>query len=120
PAARSRTGQGRYWVQRSSWCPSSSRFSQITRRIHPVAAPTLEARAHSGPSYTTLLDSTREASRFLAEVESTKSRGQYIDPQAGKTRFGDFAARWEAARVVEATTSAATRSALRARLLPYW
>ncbi|MBK8446308.1 MAG: tyrosine-type recombinase/integrase [Micropruina sp.] len=38
--------------------PSSSRFSQITRRIHPVAAPTLEARAHSGPSYTTLLDST--------------------------------------------------------------
>ncbi|WP_298330927.1 site-specific integrase [Haloactinopolyspora sp.] len=62
----------------------------------------------------------REASRFLAEVESTKSRGQYIDPQAGKTRFGDFAARWEAARVVEATTSAATRSALRARLLPYW
>ena len=35
--------------------------SQITRRIHPVAAPTLEARAHSGPSYTTLLDSTRSS-----------------------------------------------------------
>ena len=31
---------------------------EITRRIHPVAAPTLQARAHSGPSYTTLLDST--------------------------------------------------------------
>lgn len=38
--------------------PSSSRFSQITRRIHPVAAPTLEAPAHPGPSYTPLRDST--------------------------------------------------------------
>src|SRR5690606_13242883 len=33
-------------------------LSEIPRRIHPVAAPTLQARAHSGPSYTTLLDST--------------------------------------------------------------
>ncbi|MGH3503668.1 MAG: tyrosine-type recombinase/integrase [Nocardioidaceae bacterium] len=62
----------------------------------------------------------RDASRFLAEIETTKVRGQYVDPSGGRVTFGEFARRWERARVVEATTSASTRSKLQSRLLPYW
>jgi integrase len=76
-------------------------------------SPTGRQRAKTFPT-------RRDASRFLAEVEAAKTRGLYIDPHAGRLRFAVFARRWEASRVVEATTAASTRSKLRARLVPYW
>src|SRR5699024_7272064 len=60
PAARARTPQGRYWVQRSSWCSSSRVLWKVHSKDHPVAAPTSAGHAHRWSSYTTLLDSTGE------------------------------------------------------------
>jgi integrase len=77
-------------------------------------------RSPSGRQKAKTFATRREASRFLAEIETTKSRGLYIDPHAGRLRFAVFARRWEASRVVEATTAAATRSKLRSRLVPHW
>lgn len=62
----------------------------------------------------------REASAFLAETEASVSRGSYVDPSAGRTKFSAYADRWLSSRSVEATTLAAWSSRLRARLLPYW
>ncbi|MEV4522662.1 site-specific integrase [Micromonospora tulbaghiae] len=62
----------------------------------------------------------REASAFLAETEASVSRGSYVDPSAGRTKFSAYADRWLLSRSVEATTLAAWSSRLRARLLPYW
>lgn len=42
-----------------------------------MAAPTLEARTHSGPSYTTLLDSTR--AEFVGKTGNTgRSTGPHL------------------------------------------
>lgn len=43
----------------------------------------------------------REAVAFLTEVESGLNRGTYVNPHAGRTRFGDFAQQWLATRAVE-------------------
>lgn len=62
----------------------------------------------------------KAASAFLAEAEVSVTRGAYVDPQASRTRFGDFAERWLASRSVEATTMAGWSSRLRSRILPQW
>jgi integrase len=62
----------------------------------------------------------KEASVFLAEVESALSRGSYVDPHAGRVRFSVFASRWLAGRSVEARTAERTRSLLRTHVLPRW
>jgi integrase len=48
----------------------------------------------------------REASAFLAETEVTLSRGSYVDPHAGRLRFGAYASRWRESRNDEITTRA--------------
>jgi len=62
----------------------------------------------------------REASAFLAEVESALNRGNYISPDAGRIRFGDYATRWIAARNSEKTTAARDDSVMRNHVLPKW
>ncbi|WDZ86366.1 tyrosine-type recombinase/integrase [Micromonospora cathayae] len=62
----------------------------------------------------------REANAFLAEVEGSLNRGTYVNPHAGRTRFGDFAEQWLATRTVEARTAERTVSMLRAHVLPKW
>jgi integrase len=62
----------------------------------------------------------KEANAFLAEVEGSLNKGTYVDPHAGKVRFGEFAARWLAGRSVEARTAERTLSMLRTHLLPRW
>ncbi|MGK5441831.1 tyrosine-type recombinase/integrase [Micromonospora sp. URMC 105] len=62
----------------------------------------------------------KEASTFLAQTEAALSRGTYVDPHAGRTRFGDFAQQWLATRTVEARTAERTVSMLRAHVLPKW
>src|SRR5690606_27461239 len=46
-------------------------LSEIARRIHAVAAPAWQARAHSGPSYTPLLDSTALRAHWAPPSPST-------------------------------------------------
>lgn len=62
----------------------------------------------------------KAANAYLAEIESSKHRGAYVDPDAGKVRFDVFAARWLLGRQVEARTAERTTSLLRAHLLPRW
>ncbi len=62
----------------------------------------------------------KEANAFLAGTESAINHGTYIDPDAGRVRFGDFARRWLEGREVEARTAERTLSALRAHVLPQW
>lgn len=62
----------------------------------------------------------REASVYLAEVETALNRGAYVDPHAGRVRFGDYAARWLAARNDEITTAARDASIMRNHVVPRW
>ncbi|MET9301918.1 tyrosine-type recombinase/integrase [Micromonospora aurantiaca] len=62
----------------------------------------------------------KEANAYLAEVEGAINRGTYVDPHAGRLRFGEFVTRWLAGRSVEVRTAERTESMLRAHLLPQW
>ena len=62
----------------------------------------------------------REANAFLAEIEGSLNRGIYVNPHAGRTRFGDFASQWLTTRAVEARTTERTVSMLRTHVLPKW
>jgi site-specific recombinase XerD len=62
----------------------------------------------------------KEASAFLAETETTLTRGNYVDPHAGRMRFGEYAARWLDARQSQANTSARDKSVFRNHVMPRW
>jgi integrase len=62
----------------------------------------------------------KEANAYLAEVEGNLNKGTYVDPHAGRVRFGDFATRWLAGRDVEARTAERTLSLLRTHIRPKW
>lgn len=59
-----------------------------------------------------------DAERFLAGVESDKSRGLYVDPAAGRITVREYAASWQSAQVHRRTTAAAFDSHLRVHILP--
>jgi integrase len=62
----------------------------------------------------------REAKTYLAEVEAAVSRGLYVDPHAGRLRFGAYAARWLTARNDEITTAARDASIMRNHVVARW
>jgi len=62
----------------------------------------------------------KAASAFLAETEAAKNRGSYVDPHAGKLRFGEFAERWATSQDLGARAGERTRSLLRTHVLPRW
>jgi integrase len=64
--------------------------------------------------------SKRDASAFLAEIETTKTRGTYVSPHAGRIAFGDHARRWMATWNTEITTAARDRSVMETHVLPRW
>jgi hypothetical protein len=64
---------------------------------------------------------TKKAARqFLAEIESSMTRGLYVDPHAGRTLFADHATRWMSGRNTEATTAARDASVMRTHVVPQW
>jgi integrase len=77
-------------------------------------------RDPAGRQRSKAFNTKREASAFLAEVESSLSRGTYVDPNAGRIRFGEFARRWLESGEVEARTAERTLSILRTHVLPQW
>lgn len=91
---------------------------------HIVKTPAGSFRANwrdpAGRQKAKTFPTRKQAAAFLAETETTVTRGTYVDLRAGRTKFGDFADRWLASRSVEATTLASWTSRLRARLLPQW
>ncbi len=77
-------------------------------------------RDPSGAQRSKSFATKREASRFLAEVESAKNHGLYVDPRAGRVRLSDYAATWVAGRASATTTTVRTDSVLRTHVLPRW
>ena len=62
----------------------------------------------------------KDANAFLAEVATSKARGSYVAPHAGRALFADHAARWMESWNTEATTTARDRSVMRTHVLPRW
>ncbi|WP_432134233.1 tyrosine-type recombinase/integrase [Streptomyces sp. bgisy154] len=61
----------------------------------------------------------REAERWLANIEADMSRGQYIDPTAGKITFRKYAEDWLASQTTDPATRVAVESRLRLHAFPY-
>lgn len=65
--------------------------------------------------------STRRAAReHIAAMESAKTQGSYVDPAAGKRRFGPYARDWFAGQSHEMTTIARDRSILDHHVIARW
>jgi integrase len=62
----------------------------------------------------------KEANAFLAEMETSKSRGAYVSPHAGRTLFGDHAEKWMGSWNTAITTAARDRSMMRNHVMPRW
>lgn len=77
-------------------------------------------REPSGRQRSKTFKTKREASAYLAEVESALNRGVYVAPDAGRLRFGEYAERWLAGRNDERATAARDRSIMRNHILPRW
>ncbi|GIL29509.1 tyrosine-type recombinase/integrase [Actinocatenispora comari] len=56
----------------------------------------------------------------IDKMESTKTRGSYVDDRARKVRFRDHTVRWLKGRHVEARTDERTMSLLRTHIIPKW
>jgi integrase len=59
-----------------------------------------------------------DAQRFLDGVVGDIARGAYVDPDAGRITFQDYAEEWRAAQIHRASTAAATESYLRLHAYP--
>lgn len=90
--------------------------------VTPTPAGTYRAnwRDPSGKQRAKTFKTQKRAKAFVAEMETSKNRGAYVDPDAGKALFEDFAAKWLLGREVEARTAERTLSLLRTHLLPRW
>lgn len=62
----------------------------------------------------------RDASAYLAEITATLNRGTYVNPAAGKTKFGPYATAWLEGRNNERTTVARDRSIVTTHVIPRW
>lgn len=62
----------------------------------------------------------KDATTFLAEIETAKTRGAYVSPHAGRMTFGTHAEEWMATWNVEITTAARDRSIMQTHVLPRW
>ncbi len=62
----------------------------------------------------------KDATMFLAGMETSKTRGAYVSPNAGRVLFGEHAAKWMAVWNTEITTAARDRSVMRTHVLPRW
>ncbi|MFE3368383.1 tyrosine-type recombinase/integrase [Streptomyces sp. NPDC059173] len=60
----------------------------------------------------------RQADAWLSNIEADMSRGQYIDPQAGKITFRQYATDWLASQTTDASTRVAVESRLRLHAFP--
>lgn len=63
----------------------------------------------------------READSFLATVETSKLRGEWIDPARSRVRFAEIADAWYDSKIrVKASTRSGYRNSLDKHVLPEW
>ena len=74
-----------------------------------------QARYHDpdGRERTKDFDRKQDAERFLAMITADVLRGAYVDPNAGKVTFAEFAARWLEAQTFGESSREATEIRLR-------
>ena len=60
------------------------------------------------------------AERFLDGIRGDLIRGDYIDPTAGRVRFGEYAESWRQAQVHRPSTEVLVESHLRLHVLPFF
>ncbi len=75
-------------------------------------------RTPEGASRSRTFGRKADAERFLTTVEASKLTGAFVDPSAGRTTFGDYAAGWAESRVHRASTTASLDVILRRHILP--
>ncbi len=62
----------------------------------------------------------RDAKRFLAHLETSLTRGLYVDPHAGRVQLAPYAQRWLDSRNDEITTRARDASIMRTHVITRW
>jgi integrase len=77
-------------------------------------------RDPSGKQRSKTFRAKKDATAFLAEMETSKSRGAYVSPHAGRLLFSEHAAQWMATWNTEITTAARYRAIMRTHVLPRW
>ncbi|MER7761387.1 site-specific integrase [Streptomyces sp. NPDC097619] len=61
----------------------------------------------------------RLADQWLAGIEADMSRGQYIDPAAGRITFREYGEKWLASQTTDATTRSSVEVQIRKHAFPY-
>lgn len=61
----------------------------------------------------------RLAEQWLAHIEADMSRGQYVDPSAGRVTFREYAEKWLTTQTTDMTTRESVVSQLRGHAIPY-
>ncbi|HXH78182.1 tyrosine-type recombinase/integrase [Nocardioides sp.] len=88
--------------------------------IQPLANGKRRARYRdaAGKEHARHFDTKREAQQWLDQVTASVVRGDYVDPQAGRTTVAVYAASWEAIQVSSEGTRRIVDNALRLHVLP--
>ncbi len=71
-----------------------------------------------GPQKTKHFDRKGDAERFTDALRGDLARGVYIDPQAGRIRFQDYAEQWRAGQLHRRSTATQTETYLRLHAYP--
>src|SRR5579872_1291603 len=71
-----------------------------------------------GPQKTRTFDRKSDARRFLDGISGDLARGVYIDPDAGRIRFQEFAEKWRAGQIHRPSTAAQAETYLRLHAYP--
>ncbi|MFD9503937.1 tyrosine-type recombinase/integrase [Streptomyces sp. NPDC060035] len=61
----------------------------------------------------------RQADQWLAQIETDMSRGDYIDPDAGKVTFEQYAIKWMATQMTDPATRESVEMRLRLHAIPH-
>ncbi len=61
-----------------------------------------------------------DADRFLTTMESSKLRGDWVDPALGRRQFGEIALEWQAAQIHRPSTQQQVENHLRVNILPFF
>jgi len=75
-------------------------------------------RDANGKEHAKHFDRKADAQRWIDEVTASIVTGRYVDPNAGKTTFQEYAAGWEASQVTGEAQRRIVDNALRVHLIP--
>jgi integrase len=122
PAHRS----GRAWfnrctARRGRSAPGEGGVAVASIEKRPDGRYRARWREHpGGPQRSKHFDRKADADRFLDRVRGDLVRGLYVDPNAGRVPFREYAESWRTSQVHRPTTAALVESHLRHHVLPFF